>query len=1320
MLRSKREEFWHANGTPEEKDAVVVRAGMRRRAIRGGNLLMRYQALGFASGTLAMFLIVVPAFALAQSVEVREITSTAAVAYIRGAYGACTGTVTNLETNTAHPYMNNVDLSVLENYVTWADGTRVVTLGRQRDSDALRAETDYSLAVAGCMKQTVTFRTPAPYFGVQPGRNAPFNSAKYGNLAWPSIDWGIAGKNNTYTDPLTGVAIKLLPSNGDIGWKSVGGGNRFATYYSGGANWTNAERVGNGSTTSYGTVSASTESLDLFVPLNQSPWSAGGRTLYPNTALDNLGLLLWCSGDDAAAENRQVKVGVWDGAKYVMYQILTCRQGSVAKLDSASTDADKPWPLEFLDGGFAGWSGGGKITRDMFPSDGTMTVRDGSTLFVQGYAAASKHIPHATKPGAKVLLTGSGCRQELCTFASITNADNATVAETIKDGSYPFAVYPWSIRVEKTTATGTLNAGLKWKVHGDRNLSTSTMSAIRGHPVPVVSGDGKSGTVAAVGGNHLYFISDDFTTFRSLSIFYQHPSKFRGMPAEDRVASYNTPLGTVYPSSTEAGVWYSLETLPGRRKSVFKITYTSNYTEDYIPGKVYGANNSLGGTNPLPSADGMTWENIMPASQGKDFTTQVMAYIAANGLTANEWYGFNGNMNFSGISGSKAFFYTIPGSQDAGPCLMAVVELTTGTVEKMFSTATGPGDAKSFPAQARWGACHNTSPSVEFDNSVAISTNSLNAPGNLFGGPFEVTPAAVKMPDGGWSTNTALAWPLDDAANTYDRSCPSNIPKWLKDFGATGNQCVTVKLPSHPCNVSPGATARAQQPPCPWNASYTMPQSLQVGDRFYDEGTGPGKDTDTEHFRVVNITNLPGGELEVVLQRNSVWDYCCRHDASSVRAGQYPNGYCLQAPWQATHARGFTLRVHTGQTNSCGSSSTLFTFGTNGALTYSGEASRSSAGHTAIGKWLAGQKILVGFSSSKTISSPAQLHTKYPGELNEPVIPQSFPKFSGIASTIGSNSVQAYYNRSHSAASNLDLQWTLDANAINNPNGGASIGSRTITPVAGMPDVYEMQVKGIFASYKKHALHGWAGWYILRDVTGSGSIKDAPEYSLCFNYTAGLCGTGTQGKVYVRVPRAWYADGQCHTGNTWAMVPCVHAAEPVTGWIRRMVSHAPNANGQMTQNLTMGFTAPGLPGAFWGAAPTATGKAAGIYSSSFINGLGSRVVLFRMPNYSGPRDVRTDFGGLTVKVGQRSDVTYARVRFGYNASFHCTEASLQCVTDTAVAPYAFDGQDPLTAISCSRSCTIPVPAIPGRLLYYRVETFDGRVWSTGDTMVAVP
>lgn len=1264
-------------------------------------------------------LLLLPFVAAAEvTVEVPQITATRAAAYIRGAEGVCVGTLTDLDAGDAHPYVNGVDVSSLDNSIVWADGTRVITLGREMGSDALRAETNYSLALAGdgCSVPETKFRTPGPHFGPQPARAVPFDASRYGNRGWPKIDWTAAGRNKLYTDSLTGLKLRILPATGDLGYKSTQGGLPFAAW-AGGKEWTDAANVANGSNGSYGTVNGSTSPVDLFVPMNQSPWQYSSMTYpYPAGGLDNLGLLVWCSGGDSLPENRQFRVGVHDGVRYLLHQILTCPQGQVTKLESSSSDPDKPWPGEFEDGGFAGWTGEGSISRNMLPQDGNAVVSNGKLLTVRGMNGGN-HLPVASGPGSRILLRGAGCPEnDLCTLTNASGADTAVLGESVTDGTYAYVAYPWHLRVEKVTPTGSASIGLKWKAQGTGNITPTAGQPLQCAPHSVTEGaQNKVGSYCVVGGGLWYFIADDLSVTRLFSIFYMHPDKFESMPPEDRVpVSAQTPLSGIFPDPDTPKVFYHAAATSGAKRSIFKITYRGDFSNEYRPGLAIGGNNSFNGRTPPPQ-DELSWENIMPPSQNRDLAAQAAA------ITPNspEFAGANWNgAVFDGVSGSKGFFHLIAGGapQDGGPCLIAVVELTTGTVEKVFSTASGVEESSGWPATGRWGSCHSVQPSPVYRNTVGIAMNMLRVPGQYFGGPFEVTPTHVRMADGSWSTNTALAWPISAASNAYDKSCPTDIPEWLKEYGATGSQCVTVRIPHDPCLISPSPAALRSQTPCPSNpASQTMPQALRVGDRVYNEGVGesngrPGNDNTTEYFRVLKITPQSDSGKEVVLARNAVWDYCCINDpVDSPRTT-----YCRQAPWQATHASGWTMRMAMGQTNSCGNNPMAFTFGLSGEVSYAGEPSASLGGHSTLGAWTDGQKLFAGFGNSRTLGNLSDLHTKSPPPAS---LVQAFPTFAGVSSTIGSNQVQAYYNRSHVSADAKNLEWTLDANALNSSGVGTSIGARRMTLANDIADVYETQVIGRI-DYKRKPLIGWAGVNVLKDVSPM-DLRSAPYYSLCHVYKEGDCGIGSVGSTWVKVARAYYLNGQCETGNYWANVPCVFSGEPVTGWVRRMASHIDDRRGALSQNLTMGLAGPGLPGVFWGASPTPRGTVGAVYSAGFLDGIRSSIVLFQMPEWNMTPDVRNDFGGADVKVDRRSGVTHARVAFGYNASLHCTERSEVCVTDEKARPFAFRDSDTLSPLSCENGCDIAIPAIAGRLLYYRIETYDGSTWSGDEIRTAV-
>jgi hypothetical protein len=794
------------------------------------------------------------------------------------------------------------------------------------------------------------------------------------------------------------------------------------------------------------------------------------------------------------------------------------------------------------------------------------------------------------------------------------------------------------------------------------------------------------------------------------------------MDAADRMSTaIQTPTTAVYPDPSAANTWYWMGTVSGGKQSLFRITYGGDYSAEYAPGLKYRDNNSFDGAD-LPALDGMTWENLMKPSGGAECGRaagtgcDLAAQAAALQPSGDEWdnVNWNGTVGFAGVSGTKAFFYKMGGvsgvTGDSGPCLIAVFELTTTRITKVFSTAQGiPED---LPANARWGACHSVQPSQMWADTLMISMNSLGTVGfgGGYGGPFELTPAAKKNADGTWNSNTSLEWPIGDAGNTYLKTCPEDIPQWLKDYGATGNQCVTFKIPHDPCFTLPNTDALAGQPACPSDAADTMPQALRVGDRLENKAHTTG-----EYFRVVKITALSGTEKEIVVSRNGVWDYCCRHDATDSPR----SSYCTASDAQMTHANGFTWRMLMGQTNSCGAASLDLVFNSAGTITYSGEGNHSGGGHSTTGMYTQDRRLFVG-TTGQILSSASDLHTPYP-VISSTVTTNGEPKFAGITAGIGNGYLQQYLSRTHGLAADADLSWTSDANAMNNSNGTATLGSRTLTAVGGMTDVYEIQPLGTLTNAKKQALIGWAGYFAMKDRSGTGDVDDMPAFSICHNYAAGACGTGTINKTYVKLPKA-YSGGACETGNSWAAQPCVYWSQAgIEGWTRRFVSDTEMPLGQHQQLLTMGLAGPGLPPGYWQTRTNPKGTWGAVYSGSLIDGVRPAVVLYRMPSYLRPANPRYDFGGLKVKIGPRAGMTHARVRFGHDPStFACTERAEACLTDASVTPFAYADSDSLTPVSCSGGCTINVKATPGRLTYYRVETYNGSSWTNGETLTAVP
>ena len=71
---------------------------------------------------------------------------------------------------------------------------------------------------------------------------------------------------------------------------------------------------------------------------------------------------------------------------------------------------------------------------------------------------------------------------------------------------------------------------------------------------------------------------------------------------------------------------------------------------------------------------------------------------------------------------------------------------------------------------------------------------------------------------------------------------------------------------------------------------------------------------------------------------------------------------------------------------------------------------------------------------------------------------------------------------------------------------------------------------------------------------------------------------------------------------------------------------------------------------------------------------------------------------LTPPVGLGVDNVY--VEFGYDSSLQCTARAEVCVAAASNNPYFYAGET-WSGVPCAAGCTIDVPSIPSRILWYR-------------------
>ena len=269
----------------------------------------------------------------------------------------------------------------------------------------------------------------------------------------------------------------------------------------------------------------------------------------------------------------------------------------------------------------------------------------------------------------------------------------------------------------------------------------------------------------------------------------------------------------------------------------------------------------------------------------------------------------------------------------------------------------------------------------------------------------------------------------------------------------------------------------------------------------------------------------------------------------------------------------------------------------------------------------------------------------------------------------------------------------------------------------------------------------WSGGYLLQDVSGPASAltgNAADNWKFCVVYKAGECAAASViGDVYVNIPQTAH-DGKCGPWD-YARNICGTTLDHIAGGLNQYYfSGIPSGQGL---NITDGRTYRRLGGlfnrlnfesVFSSGHGSFGGQWAFGHSDFYGGGLRNDLFLAKLPP-TPPSDhiARNNFVDVPVVLGANA-APKARIRFGYadngpvNA-FYCSYNRKEvCYTNpnrTAANPYFFQSDGGQVFQNCAAGCTIQIPAISGRVVYYVIERLDasGNIVAAGNvTAQAVP
>jgi hypothetical protein len=249
----------------------------------------------------------------------------------------------------------------------------------------------------------------------------------------------------------------------------------------------------------------------------------------------------------------------------------------------------------------------------------------------------------------------------------------------------------------------------------------------------------------------------------------------------------------------------------------------------------------------------------------------------------------------------------------------------------------------------------------------------------------------------------------------------------------------------------------------------------------------------------------------------------------------------------------------------------------------------------------------------------------------------------------------------------------------------------------------------------------------------------AASYEYCMARNANECVSGSAvGSVYVNCPGVVYSycSGAATHGGTPLGVGndiCVANIAKTADAITQYTLDATDYYGAYSRALVSATSRVRMVTGFEGnqLLPDNTWI---LYRQEFLNYQRQDMWMSELPSYPAADGYnRGQFIQETADIPAYSDADNALVEFGYQeyglpSALNCTTRNDPCMANTATveappnsSPFYFQSEHP-AGMPCSAGCTIAIPAISQRMLFYRVLYFSGakRVGATAITAVNVP
>ena len=298
-------------------------------------------------------------------------------------------------------------------------------------------------------------------------------------------------------------------------------------------------------------------------------------------------------------------------------------------------------------------------------------------------------------------------------------------------------------------------------------------------------------------------------------------------------------------------------------------------------------------------------------------------------------------------------------------------------------------------------------------------------------------------------------------------------------------------------------------------------------------------------------------------------------------------------------------------------------------------------------------------------------------------------------------------------------------------------GTMSLTLVSGTSQTFRVAGDCCAAGpndYKRLGLSGFAGRYLARDVSSptTGNTVDLPSWSYCRAFNVNECMQGsTVGALYMSLPMADLGS-QCASSQFTQAIPCLYQPAPWSGQsIQFRIDHS-DFSGLSTRKFGYVHGHPGTAYVYSNCRPTADAQFM-FCPGYWLDGVRNEWLAYRIPPALPADSVnRTSFVPVTLTSPGVALASNIRARFGYFENggdlLRCTAYAQDCSTEIPSGspsdPYSFTNET-VTRQGCANGtiCTVTIPSLPNRVLYYVVDRLDGSgnvVSTTSIQAVAVP